>query len=138
MESLAQHLARVIAENIPSPNESLRIEVDYANLDRLPPEIDSITTYNLPGAERSFFSTPGSTWMAHLQSDDVKRALQSKEAKYKTYREKCDEAWLIIGCNGEFMSTWFEGVDAAAAFKVPTPFDRAFVMSYFDQKLVEL
>lgn len=138
VEPLAQALAGLIAETIPCPAESLRIEVDYANLDRLPGEISSITTYNLPGAERSFFSTPGSTWMAHLQPGDVERALKSKDEKYRTYREKCDEAWLVIGCNGEFMSTWFEGVDAAAAFELPTPFDRVFVMSYFDQMLVEL
>lgn len=139
VEPLAQKVAGLIAEKIPAPDEPpMRIESDFANPERLPPEIDSISTYNLPGATRSFFTTPGSTWMAQLQPDDVRRALQSKESKYSAYRSRCDEAWLIVGCNGEFMSTWYEGVERAVDFKLPSSFDRGFIMSYFNQTIVEL
>jgi hypothetical protein len=138
LESLAQAVARAVATWMPASGEYKSIESDYLVPNRLPPEIAAIGAYNLPGASRSFFTAPGATWMAKLQPSDVERALQSKEAKYVAYRGKCDEAWLVIGCNGEFMSTWFEDVELAASLNLPTSFDRAFLMSYFDRNLVEL
>jgi len=123
---------------MPASGEYILIESDCLVPNGLPPELATIGAYNLPGASRSFFTAPSATWMAKLPATDVERSLQSKEAKYAAYRGGCDEAWLVIGCNGAFMSTWFKEVERAASFSLPTSFDRAFVMSYFDRKLVEL
>lgn len=138
VEPLAQAVACTVATRMPAKGEYVCIESDLLVPSRLPPEIAVIGAYNLPTASRSFFTAPGATWVVTLQPSDVERTLHAKDSKYTTYRRKCDEVWLVIGCNGEFMSTWFQEVERAASFNLHTSFDRVFLMSYFDQRLIEL
>ena len=134
----AQRIADLVGSLVPPLGEARTAEPDYENESKFPEELHHVSVYNLPNAKRSFFSSPGSTWVATLQDGDVKRTLSSKNGKYKRYRSKADEVWLVISCNGGFMSTWFDGTEAFQGREFETDFDRVFILSHFANKVVEL
>lgn len=134
----AQRIAKFVASLIPPPGEVRTAEPGFEDESDFPEELSYVSVYSLPDAEGSFFSSPGSTWLATLQDEDVKRALLSKNAKHKRYRSKADEIWLVISCNGGFMSTWFEGTEVFQDKVFETDFARVFILSHFGNKVIEL
>jgi hypothetical protein len=135
---LAQKIADLVGSVIPPPGEARVAEPDYGSQNNFPEEFHRVSAYNLPSAERSFFTAPGATWVATLQSDDIRRALSSKDGKYARYRGQTDEVWLVVSCNTGFMSTWFEGVDQFHERVFETKFDRVFILSLFDGRVIEI
>lgn len=136
--TLAKLIADVVTTIIPPPGKSRTAEPDFGNENNFPDELHVVTALHIPDATRSFFHTPGATWMATLQEDDLKRVLASKEGKCDRYRAKVDEVWLVVSCNTDFMSTWFEHADRFAGVIFQTKFDRVFVLSHFENRVVEL
>lgn len=135
---LAQQIADIVGSVIPPTGEVQVAEPDYGSQNNFPKELHRVSAYNLPGAERSFFTTPGATWVATLQDDDIRRALSSKEEKYARYRNQTDEVWLVVICNTGFMSTWFEGIDQFRERVFETKFDRVLIFSIFDGRIIEI
>jgi hypothetical protein len=136
--SVAVRIAAFVSSIIPPTGEARAAEPNEENCHQFPKELHHVWTYNPPKATRSFFAAPGSTWLATLQDDDLKRALESKEKKYDRYRERADKVWLVISCNGAFMSTWFDGIERTHAQAFATKFDRVFLVSQFENRLIEV
>lgn len=136
--SVAERIASIVSCNIPRTGEARTAGPNEENCYQFPEELHHVATYNLPNATRSFFTAPGSTWVATLQDDDLRRAIDSKERKYDRYRERSDKVWLVISCNGAFMSTWFDGTEHAHAQAFTTRFDRVFLVSHFENRVVEI
>lgn len=135
---LAKRIAETVRSIVPPLGEIRVAEPNYTSHDQFPKELHHLSAYNLPDATRSFFTAPGSTWVATLQDDDVKRVLASKEKKYERYRSQCYEVWLLISCNGVFMSTWFDGIEQFHGRSFDTQFDRIYLLSHFDNRLIEI
>ena len=138
VEELATAIARIAVRNLPGPNSSTKESYEWTNRSYFPELLDTVAVHRLDPITENFFSCPGATWVAPLSSADIERALASKEAKYRTYRKKCDEAWLLINADIGAMSTWYEFDPAAIAGPFKTSFNRVFVLRHFGSKLHEL
>lgn len=51
-----------------------------------------------------------------------------KEGKVPAYLKKCEEAWLVIVVDSEFMSTWFHGDDGRLELPVSSQFSRILLL----------
>jgi hypothetical protein len=138
VESLASAISQIAIRNLPGQNSSREESYEWTNRAYFPEILHSVTVHRLDVLTRSFFSVPGATWVATLAPEDIERALQLKEAKYATYRLRCDSAWLVINADIGPMSTWFEFESEALEKPFRTSFDRVFVLRHFGNKLFEL
>ncbi|HZX32557.1 MAG TPA: hypothetical protein VFF03_14480 [Rhodocyclaceae bacterium] len=87
---------------------------------------------------KTFFNSPGATWIAKLTREDIYRALSGKDRKYLVYRARCDEVWLVINADIESMATWFEFDGEVLTDTFTTRFDRVFLVRHFGGKAHEL
>lgn len=138
VEPLAVTISNLVAQNLPAA-DSPPVELPGWELKSpLSDVIHHINIYRIAGLTRSFFSCPGSTWVATLTPEDIERALALKEPKYAAYRNRCSKAWLLINADIASMSTWFEFESGALARHYCSSFDRVFLLRHFGEKLYEL
>lgn len=138
VEELAMALARLVIDNIPSKNSSLRVPSDWYDKREIPSILYKLSVHRLDVVTKTFFSAPEATWVGTISRGDIERALASKDPKYAAYRPRCAEAWLVINSDIESMSTWFElDMDALSA-PFATNFDRLFLVQHFGGKAHEL
>ena len=138
VELLAKAIVDIALRNLPPPNASNNESYDWVNRSYFPEIIDSITVHRLDAITQTHFNCPGATWVPKLSSTDVERTLAAKEPKYPAYRQRCDEAWLLVNADIGSMSTWFDFQAEGIAGCFATSFDRVFIMRHFGQTLHEL
>ncbi|WP_129516506.1 hypothetical protein [Burkholderia stabilis] len=138
VEALAEEFAELIAANCPAPNSSIEVQQGWEDRRALPSILHSVSIHRLDVVTKPFFSSPGATWVAAITREDVKRALSSKEPKYRSYRTKCDEAWLVINTDIESITTYFEFDHEVLGGPFCTQFDRVFLVQHFAGKAYEL
>ncbi len=138
VEPLAAAIVGIALRNLPHPNSSTHEDYDWVNRHYFPEIINSISVHRLEVITESHFTCPGATWVPTLSSADIERTLAAKEGKYAAYRQRCDEAWLLINADIGSMSTWFDFQEGAIVGPFNTSFDRVFVMRHFGQALHEL
>jgi hypothetical protein len=138
VEPLAKAIVHIVRRNMPASDESAREDYDWVNRSYFPENFIEISVHNLPVITHSFFNGPGATWLADVTREDIQRVLDAKEGKYAAYRKRCDEAWLVINCDGEFMSTWFDFDNADLAGPFRSVFDRVFLVRHFANAMHEL
>lgn len=138
VEPLAQAIVGIAVRNFPPPNSSSNEAYDWVNRHYFPEIINSVSVHRLDEITQSHFTCPGGAWIPKLSPADIERALSAKEAKCAAYRQRCDEAWLVINADIGSMSTWFDFQEDALAGPFKTSFDRVFVLRHFGQALHEL
>ena len=138
VEGLARAVTEIAIRNLPGPNSSREEEYEWTNRAYFPEVLHQVSVHRFDSLTRNFFNVPGATWVVALAPQDIERALQLKEAKYSTYRQRCDSAWLVINADIGVMSTWFEFESEALVKPFRTSYDRVFILRHFGSKLVEL
>ncbi|TFY98842.1 hypothetical protein [Ramlibacter humi] len=138
VEPLAKAIVGTIQRNMPASGEASRETYDWVNRAYFPEHFIEISVHNFPVMTQSFFSGPGGTWLVDVTPDDIQRVLDAKEGKYTAYRRRCEEAWLVINCDGEFMSTWFDFDNEALAGPFRSGFERVFIVRHFANAMNEL
>lgn len=138
VEPLANAIVEIAVRNMPKRNSSAREEYMWTNRDYFPERIHSVHVHRHDVVSYNHFLCPGATWVGRLTAEDIIRAIAPKEPKYEKYREKCDEAWLVINADFEKMSTWFEFETTAVSRQFSSKFQRIFLVRHFAHELHEL
>ncbi len=138
VEPLATEMADLVANNLPEPNSSSEVPRCWEDKRSLPSLLHSLSVHRLDVFTNTFFSAPGAAWIARLDRDDIERALSRKEQKYRKYRTKCDEVWLVINTDIESTATWFEFNLQVLEEPFTTHFERVFLAQHFAGKAHEL
>jgi hypothetical protein len=138
VEPLAIAISDIAIRNLPAPNSSSREAYEWTNRAYFPEIVNSVAVHRLDAITETHFTSPGATWVAPFTAADIERALVSKEPKHSTYRQRCDEAWLLINADISAMSTWFQFDPAAVSGTLETRFERVFVLRHFGSTLHEI
>lgn len=138
VERISTMIANLVAKNVPPPGSSFREDYDWVNRDYFPEEVIHVGAWNLPGADAPFFTSPSASFVPSLEPGDIERALDLKEPKLARYRQRCDELWLLVSCDGGQLSTFFEHEDDVVERTYRSGFNRAFLLRHVAGKLHEL
>ncbi len=138
INNFSRELAHLVAENCPDPNSRCEIPDGWDDMRKLPNGLTLVSINRLDVLTKSQFRAPSATWVATLEQRDIEAAIVSKDLKYKSYKTKCDEVWLIISADTESMATWFE-LDVKILNKTySSEFDRVFLVQQFRKKSFEI
>lgn len=138
VQRLAAAIDKLVSNNVPAPGQSYNESYDWENRGYFPEEIYQVGSWNLPGAQGPFFTSPSAAFVPTLESDDIVRALSSKESKLSRYRLRCKEVWLLINFDGGQLSTFFEHDEKVVQQSYLSGFDRVFLLRHVGNKLHEL
>jgi len=127
-----------VEANIPAEGDVYREEYDWDNRAYFPEEVHLVSAWRFSSLERSFFSTPSAAFIPDMSREDIERALLSKANKVERYRQKCDQIWLVINCDGRNLSNVFDVDEELFRTTFETPFDRVFVFRHMAKKVHEL
>lgn len=135
---LSDAIANWAANHIPAEGSPFYEDYDWENRAYFPEEVDHLSIWRFPGFKKSFFSSPGAAFIPELCRNDIERALRLKDPKVETYRKKCDEAWLLINCDGGRLSNAFKLSDGVLDEVFDSSFDRVFLFEHVAAKVHEL
>lgn len=136
---IADAAAAVVAAHTPPVGEEWRLDAWRFQVSNqpFPRAIEAIWIHNVPewGA---LWSVARSTTVPDLTAEVVQGEIDGKEAKLESYREACDEVWLLLVVEGSAPSShWsFERFPDDHAFA--TSFDRVFLYQQFKAEVREL
>lgn len=131
-------IANWAATHIPAEGAGFSEGYNWENRAYFPKEVNHLGIWRFPGFEKSFFSPLGAEFIPELSRNDIERALRLKEPKVDTYRRKCEEAWLLINCDGGRISNAFELSDNVLEEVFDSSFDRVFLFRHVPGKIHEL
>lgn len=129
--ALAASYADLVAQNVPHVGSGTEVPSHWDDFRELPKGVHKARIRRLEGLTSTTFSNPGATWVATLSREDINRALQDKEKKLAAYKSRCDEVWLVINCDTESMSTWFEVAPELHDEIFDSDFDRLYLVQHF-------
>jgi hypothetical protein len=82
------------------------------------------------------FRTRGVRADAH--SPELQKIMRDKEAKVPSYRQECQEVWLLIVARGFEPFTFGDLGSEVAGYRFESGFDRVLFLHYFDGSVSEL
>jgi hypothetical protein len=78
------------------------------------------------------------SWMNRRFVSELQESIDRKNDRYKEYRKKCEECWLLIVVNRSKDSQAFEITEEMLQHKYSSEFDRTFYMEVIIKDLYEL
>lgn len=95
--SIPKILVDIICNNI--PNFAEKIEVYGVYCEKLPIQINSVHISREESYSKIFVGTSSGGILPPLDYDNLNKTINAKNNKINTYKEKCDECWLLIISN---------------------------------------
>ncbi|HYW12113.1 MAG TPA: hypothetical protein VE871_09150 [Longimicrobium sp.] len=103
------------------------------------PELEALSAFRVPTEGDGAWSANNFGWRRHAGESDVRRVLEGKkEKRIKSYRESCDELWLLIVFDGPYGDIHDDLPVEPVAFTMSTGFDRIFCLSPAGPRCVEV
>jgi hypothetical protein len=139
LAELAADLADVVREYLPKPNESVRIDERRHPAGRyLPQEVASLTLIRRDSISKGSWTSVRAAFVPTITLSEVQRIMRSKEAKVPSYRQHCQEVWLLVVARGLEPSTFGDPGPEVEGHQFESGFDRVFLLNYFDGVVTEL
>jgi hypothetical protein len=138
----APELAGQIASLLQSRTQVLTVynsvEVDYRNLRPLLPELTMLSALRVPTDEYSVWYDGEGARVQHAGAAEIARVVAGKESRIPSYREKCEELWLLIAFEFLAGSTHVEAPTDPCTFSISSNFDRVFCLASTGNRCVEI
>lgn len=129
VEGLARLLTELAVRNVPELGQQNSEEFAWDNRDYFPEVLAGVNVLRHASIDETLFGGWGPAPAVPLRHQDVQRVIQAKEGKVPAYLTRCDEVWLVIVVDSEFMSTWFHGDDGLLDVPVSSRFTRVLLVS---------
>ena len=122
-----------------APSEFGTEEVRRARVSRvqLPKPIRIVRVMRSLEITETFWSSPTSTWIPKLMPRSVQLTINTKNASYDSYRQRCDCVWLLVYTEGFRRSSIFTVPADLQEHQFTSAFDKTFLL-HERQTLFEL
>ncbi|HET6891084.1 MAG TPA: hypothetical protein VFH31_08275, partial [Pyrinomonadaceae bacterium] len=148
VRALAPKLAQLVSDNPLTENQDLQhllLQNSWNDPAYFPYEIDSISIMRYKSLTDAHWICPEADVMPQLSGNDLQRAIDAKNNRVTSYRQKLgeQELWLLI-IHGLALSSMFEREPSferapdARQLQYHSKFDRTFFFNWFEQAYVEL
>jgi hypothetical protein len=139
IQELATALADLVKEHLPEISGNVAIRYgSHAAWRSLPREVTSLSVHRSERLSENFFVSTRGGFVPTVSSTELQRIVSDKEAKVPSYRQECQEVWLLIAAHGFEPSTHCELGSEVEGHEFETSFDRVFFLHHFDGVVTEL
>lgn len=137
IKKISNKVIQVIENNISDLNleESSRIMVE--DRDKIPFELDYVRIRTFPRLQRSLVTQAGGSAIPKLNRERIISNIKHKENRIKNYIHLTDSNWLLLIINESIFSSEFD-LTAEEYGNINTLFDKVFIFSHSDQKIVTI
>ena len=125
---LGRALARFVSRYIPEKNGRLELEY-FDRREGHPPEVDLIHITRNEHLDHHHWHRVQAGWVMQDVRVHLQEAIDEKACKLASYRESCEECWLLIVANGDRPSSAIQPDDPSLAHRYNSPFERTYFMS---------
>lgn len=138
-DDLAERLARYIRPRIPPEGEVFSKCANHWPYDpELPPEVFALTIARYRCLTEISCDSGEAVFIPDLAAADVERCVAKKNGKVAAYRERCDEAWLLMCVNTVDLATAYSFETFAPPTAIPSDFDRLLLLSILEPRVYEI
>lgn len=138
-DDLAERLANYIGPRIPSEGKVFSKCANQWPYDpELPPEVFALTVARYRCLTEISCDSGGAVFIPDLVALDVERCVAKKNGRVAAYRERCDEAWLLMCVNTVDLATAYSFETFAPPTAIPSDFDRLFLLSILEPRVYEI
>ncbi len=138
-DDLAERLASYIGPRIPPEGEVFSKCAHHWPYDpELPPDVFAVTIAQYRCLTEISCDSGEAVFIPDLAAADVDRCVAKKNGKVAAYRERCDEAWLLMCVNTVDLATAYSLESFSTPAAISTHFDRVFLMSVFGSRVYEI
>ena len=136
---LANRLADYVLARLPAVGDVFRSTGTTWPIDEdLPTEVFAITVARYPCLSHVFCNAPDCVAIPDLQAVEISQRVAEKNSRVATYRQRCDEVWLVMCINTADLATNYSLDERATSAEVVTEFDRVFLFSVLDRYAYEV
>lgn len=139
ISELATDLADLVQEHLPETDHSTTIHDHRHPAGRpLPQEVASVTVIRRKSISKDSWTPVRAGFVPTITPLDLQQIMRNKEAKVPSYRQHCQEVWLLIVARGFEPSTFGDLESEIEGYEFQSGFDRIFFLHHFDGSVSEL
>jgi hypothetical protein len=138
MRGLAVFLADFVASHLPEQGLQVTVRDPHPAWESLPQEVDSLSIYRRESISRNVWTPVRADFVPTLSCAELQRIISGKEAKVSSYRQECQEVWLLIVAHGFEPSTHVDLGPEVEGHDFEAGFDRVFFLHHANEYVVEL
>jgi hypothetical protein len=137
IQELATVLADLVQEHLPELGHEVAIRRHPARRS-LPEEVGSLTVDRRINFAKNSWTSVRSGFVPTLTPPELQKIMRNKEAKVPSYRQECQEVWLLVVAHGFEPSTFGELGPEEEDHEFETSFNRVFFLHHADEYVTEL
>jgi hypothetical protein len=138
IQELAAVLADLVQEHLPELGHEVAIRRGHSAWRSLPQEVASLSVDRRINFSKNSWTSVRAAFVPTLTPPELQKIMRDKEAKVPSYRQECQEAWLLIVAHGFEPSTFGELGPEVKDHEFETSFDRVFFLHHADDYVAEL
>jgi hypothetical protein len=138
IQELATVLADLVQEYLPVLGHEVAIHRRHPERRSLPEEVGSLTVDRRINFSKNSWTSVRAGFVPTLTPPELQKIMQDKEAKVPSYRQECQEVWLLIVAHGFEPSTFGELGPQQEDHEFESSFDRVFFLHHADEYVAEL
>jgi hypothetical protein len=138
IQDLATILADVVQEHLPELGHEITIRRGHRAWRSLPQEVASLSVDRRINFSKNSWTSVRAAFVPTITPPELQKIVRNKEAKVPSYRQECQEVWLLIVAHGFEPSTYGELGPEVDDHEFETSFDRVFFLHHADEYVAEL
>ncbi len=104
----------------------------------MPQEVASLTIVRRKSISKDSWTPVRAAFVPTLTPSELQQLMRNKEGKVPSYRDQCQDVWLLIVARGLEPSTFGDLGPEVEDHDFETSFDRVFLLHHFDGSVSEL
>ncbi|KAA3617861.1 MAG: hypothetical protein D8M58_00055 [Calditrichaeota bacterium] len=125
---LAKKLKDLIIQNLPGKDSTVRVNNNFEDLENFPEYFDSIRISNFSFLTKNYWQVPVAGFVQKNFIQELQDIINVKNTKLDSYKEKCEECWLLVVADSNFPSSFFDPDIETKNYKYKCNFEKAFCM----------
>ena len=131
-------MADLVQEHLPVLGHEVAIRRSHPAWRSLPEEVGSLTVDRRINFSKNSWTSVRGGFVPTLTSSELQKIMRDKEAKVPSYRQECQEVWLLIVAHGFEPSTFGELGPQQEDYEFGSSFNRVFFLHHADEYVAEL
>jgi hypothetical protein len=137
-DSIAQQLVDLVAANMPALGDDRLIEKHHPTKLEFLLQIEAVHIWRFKPLTSHLWQTADAGIVNEDFAPYLQQLIDDKNGKVSTYRQKCDDCWLMVVADWRGPSAFFEISDKMSSHNYESAFDRVYFVEGYSGRVVAL